>query len=205
MKRIHTATLLDDLAADVRPLILRANTLKKFDQQTLQTQPAPGAWSIAQILEHLNFYSEFYIRNIEEKLHKNEFGKSEYYTPGWFGNYFTKLMRPTDDFSVKNKMKTMKSAVPPKETDGFAALEKFISDQHHLLNLLEIAKSAHIGKIKIPITISKLIKLKLGDTFRFFIAHEQRHFIQIKNTLASIQKLNNTVNANAEYGEYTEP
>jgi hypothetical protein len=28
-----------------------------------------------------------------------------------------------------------------------------------------------------------MIKLKLGDTFRFFIAHEQRHFIQIQNTL----------------------
>jgi hypothetical protein len=28
-----------------------------------------------------------------------------------------------------------------------------------------------------------MIKLKLGDTFRFLIAHEQRHMIQARNTL----------------------
>jgi hypothetical protein len=28
--------------------------------------------------------------------------------------------------------------------------------------------------------------LKLGDTFRFIIAHEQRHFVQIRNTLEAV-------------------
>ena len=40
-----------------------------------------------------------------------------------------------------------------------------------------------MGKIRISISISRFVKLKLGDTFRFLIAHEQRHFVQVARTL----------------------
>jgi hypothetical protein len=56
-----------------------------------------------------------------------------------------------------------------------------------LLDLLELAKSKNIGAIRTPISISRWIKLKLGDTFRFFVAHEQRHFVQINNALVTIR------------------
>lgn len=169
--------------ADVRQILLEANKLEALDSQTLQYRPAPDKWSIAQVLEHLNFYSKFYINAIEEKLHHNQHKATEYFTPGWFGNYFTNMMKPTDQNTVKNKMKTMKAAIPPPQIDGHAALKQFIADQHALLNLLQIAKSANLVKIRVPISLTNLIKLKLGDTFRFFIAHEQRHFVQIKNIL----------------------
>ena len=34
--------------------------------------------------------------------------------------------------------------------------------------------------------ISKFIRLKLGDAFRFLVAHEQRHMIQARNTIKSL-------------------
>ena len=36
------------------------------------------------------------------------------------------------------------------------------------------------------VTLTTLVKLKLGDTFRFLIAHEQRHMIQARNTLKAV-------------------
>jgi hypothetical protein len=46
--------------------------------------------------------------------------------------------------------------------------------------LLDKAKNVSLGKTKTGISISKLIKLKLGDTFRFVIYHNIRHIEQAK-------------------------
>ena len=67
-------------------------------------------------------------------------------------------------------------------------LSEFINHQHHLLNLLQIARTANLEYNRVPISLTKLIKLKLGDTFRFFIAHEQRHFLQIERTLKEVEE-----------------
>ncbi len=175
--------LLDNLMEDVRKIILQVSKLEHVPAFQLQLQPAPGKWSVAQILEHMNFYSTYYLKEIENNIHRKEsITGDQPYKPGWFGNYFTKMMSPRDG-EVKNKMKTMKAAIPHNEVDGKASLQQFIADQHVLLNLLQIAKSSDINKIRIATSLSKMIKLKLGDTFRFFIAHEQRHMIQIANTL----------------------
>lgn len=188
MTRFNSNVLLDELMTDIRKILLCAGKLEHVDQHTLQKQPVPGKWSVAQVLEHMNFYSAFYLKAIEEKLHRHQTQPQQYFKPGWFGDYFTKMMKPTADNNIKSKMKTMKSAAPPPDIDGKAALSQFITDQHALLNLLEISRSADLGKLRVPISISKMIKLKLGDTFRFLIAHEQRHMLQITNTLKIVSQ-----------------
>ncbi len=171
---------------DVRKVLLETNKLNALSPDILQKQPSNEGWSIAQILEHLNFYSRHYIKAIEENLHYNQTQTQEIFKPGWFGNYFTNMMKPSSDNKVKNKMKAMKNATPPPEVDEKVALDQFIDDQHVLLNLLQIAKSANLNRLRVPTSLTRLIKLKLGDTFRFFIAHEQRHMIQISNTLTQL-------------------
>ena len=66
-----------------------------------------------------------------------------------------------------------------------------LEQQHYLVDLLESAKSKNIGSIRTPISISRFIKLKVGDTFRFLIAHEQRHFVQIENVLTALIGITN--------------
>jgi DinB superfamily len=82
----------------------------------------------------------------------------------------------------------LKGHRPAALLDAHTVLDTFIRQQHELLELLELAKTKNIGSIRTPISISRLIRLKLGDTFRFLIAHEQRHFIQVKNTLAAVKR-----------------
>lgn len=188
MKSIKSNTLLEDLMADVRQIILEANKLETFSTAMFQTAPAPGKWSMAQVLEHLNFYSRFYLAAIEQKLHQHQTRPANVFKPGWFGDYFTNMMKPTAQGKIKSKMKAMKSAMPQPQIDGRAALAQFIADQHMLLNLLQIAKAANLNTLRIPTSLSKLIALKLGDTFRFFIAHEQRHMLQVRNVLAMLEK-----------------
>ena len=188
MKQINSNTLLELLQSDVREILLQCTALQNTHAALLLQQPQPGSWSVAQVLEHLNIYARYYITAIEEKLHLNQSGPNQNFTPGWLGNYFTNLMKPTDEKTVKSKMKSPANAVPSVQPDALAMLNEFINHQHHLLNLLQIARTANLDYNRIPISLTKLIKLKLGDTFRFFIAHEQRHFLQIENTLKQVEQ-----------------
>lgn len=181
--KYNSNALLDSLQADVREIILQANQLQHLSTEVLTKQPAPGKWSVAQVLEHLNIYSRHYITAIENKLHLNQSGPNTDFTTGWLGNYFTKLMKPREDNTISKRMKAPKNAIPSAQPDAKVVLEEFINHQHHLLNLLQIAKRANLDYISIPTSLSRFISLKLGDTFRFFIAHEQRHFVQIDNVL----------------------
>jgi uncharacterized damage-inducible protein DinB len=185
--KYNSNALLDSLQADVRQIILQANQLENLQTELLNQQPAADKWSVAQVLEHLNIYSRYYINAIEQKLHLNQSGPNVDFHTGWLGNYFTNLMKPMDDNKIAKKMKAPKNAVPSSQPNAKAILAEFINHQHHLLNLLQIAKTANLEFNRIPTSLSKFISLKLGDTFRFFIAHEQRHFVQVENVLKALE------------------
>lgn len=186
--KYNSNALLESLQVDVRQIIFEADPLKALPESTLQTPPAFDKWSVAQVLEHLNIYCRYYIHAIEQKLHLNQSGPSTDFTPGWLGNYFTRIMKPKADHTIGKKMKAPQNAIPDTRVDAKTVLEEFVTHQHHLLNLLQIAKKANLEYTRIPTSLSRFITLKLGDTFRFFIAHEQRHFIQIRTVIQQIEE-----------------
>lgn len=187
MKKVNSHSLLDQLQSDIREIILQSSALKQMDRHFLEQHPSADKWSVAQVLEHLNFYSSFYIPAIEKKLHLHQTIPHPYFHPGWLGNFFTNLMKPAADNRIVKKMKSPKNALPSAQPNAGKMLEEFLQYQHQLLTLLNISKSANLDTIRIPTSLSKLIQLKLGDTFRFFIAHEQRHFVQIQNVLHAVE------------------
>jgi hypothetical protein len=109
-----------------------------------------------------------------------------WFSSGYWGEKFTKMMKPKNVFDIKNKMKTSKKMSFPNSLNVDTVLKEFLAGQDKLLQLLEMGKGKDLAKIHIPITVTKLIKLRLGDTFRFLIAHEQRHIIQARNTLKKV-------------------
>lgn len=180
--RVYNSTeLLETLRNDVEQLLSRVEDIKKMSDTSLNEQPSPGKWSIAQVLEHLNSYNRYYLPEIKQSLSKKTNFKPVF-KPGLFGNYFTNMMAPKDR-KVTNKMKAPKDHTPAEKLDAQKVIAAFIDGQQRLLQLLKMAEKADIGKLKVPISISRFIKLKLGDTFRFLIAHQQRHFLQIENIL----------------------
>jgi len=190
MKKYRRIELLENLQADTRQLILTAGYLQRMDPGLLLQEPARGKWSVIQVLEHLNSYGRYYLLAIERSLEKSK-PANEFFKPGWLGDYFTRLMKPDENGAIVNKMRSPKDHRPSKYLDVLPVLTTFLEQQHYLLELLETAKSKNLGSIRIPISISRFIRLKLGDTFRFLIAHEQRHFVQIDNALAMIQGTTN--------------
>ena len=155
--------------------------------ERLAARPAPGAWSAAQCLEHLNVYGRYYLPAIEKAMAA---GKRRGHRPapvfrsGLLGGYFTKLMQPQADGKLKSKMQAPKNAIPQETPDPIAMLAEFINQQEAMLRLLEAAKSANLKQAKVPISIAPWLRLRLGDTFLFYTAHHQRHVLQIQRALA---------------------
>jgi hypothetical protein len=186
MKQFNSQELLQNLQLQVKEIINQTVHLKKYSKEVLQKKPNATNWSVGEILEHLNFYCQFYLPVIEQKLHLHQTTAAPNFKSGLLGNYFTNSMLPNKEQQIANKMKTFKAANPPQHNNAIESLNIFINHQHQLLNLLHIAQMANLNSIKIPTSLSKLIQLKLGDVFRFLIAHQQRHFIQIQHTLSRL-------------------
>jgi hypothetical protein len=187
MKPFISQQLLEMLEADILQLIRKASRLQLESPEILGTMPAPGKWSVAQVLEHLNSYGCYYLPAIEKSLQTGK-PANKFFKPGWLGNYFTRLMKPGVDGKIGHKMNAPKNHRPVPGTAIKPALDKFLEQQQDLLRLLNVAKQKDIGSIRTPVSISPLIRLKAGDTFRFLIAHEQRHFLQIENVIAALKK-----------------
>src|SRR4030095_3687905 len=100
--KFNSNAILDELQADVRRLILTVSYLQREDHELLLMTPGAGRWSVIQILEHLNSYGRYYLPAIEKSLRSDK-PPMENFTPGWFGNYFTKIMKPGADGRIHNK------------------------------------------------------------------------------------------------------
>jgi hypothetical protein len=203
MKKINTRELLNELETDVRELILKAKYFSKEEPSLLLVQVNSDSWNVAQILEHLNSYGRYYLPQMSKAIEKaaaSKSGVATHFKPGWLGDYFTKMMLPGANGKVVNRMQSPKDHRPPTMLDAVAVLNEFFEQQYRLLELLNQAKNINIGKARVPISISKWVKLKLGDTFRFHIAHQQRHFVQAGNTLKALGVVTDRYPADLQVG-----
>jgi uncharacterized damage-inducible protein DinB len=183
MAKFKSEDLLNDLVKDVQRIKESAEFFRSSDQTKLAYSPDKSKWSVVQILEHLNAYNRHYLPLLEKNISVVTHSNNSWFTSGFWGEKFTKSMKPTNVYQIKNKMKAAKAFSFANSLHVETVLNEFMAHQDKLLRLLEMSRHRDLNAIHIPITLTSLIKLKLGDMFRFLIAHEQRHMIQARNTL----------------------
>ena len=187
---MNAGYLLNGLEKDVKTLLEELKELRSATEaRTWLLQPSPEKWSAVQVVEHLNSYNRYYIPQIQLailKAKKKSGNWNSEFTPGWLGAYFTRIMKPTLQGTVAHKMQAPRDHRPTADLNLQKVLEEFNRQENLLLDLLNESASINIGGVRVPISISKFIRLKLGDTFNFLIAHQRRHFIQLRRTLDSV-------------------
>lgn len=177
--------LLSELEEITKDNLSRVKNLSQLSEKELNYKSSEQSWSILECIEHLNRYGDYYLPEIERSIKKSKAPNEQEFKSGLLGNYFAKMMLPREKL---NKMKTFKSMNPIGSNLDQTVLEKFINQQETLLELLERAKKVSLTKNKTSISISKWIKLKLGDTLRVVIYHNLRHVVQaerVKNEASS--------------------
>lgn len=161
-----------------------AGRLKNKNAEYLTWRSSAASWNILECLQHLNLYGDYYLPVIEDKMCQSKHSKSQSFKSGLPGGYFAKVMLPREK---PNKMNTFKDKNPLNADLDETVIDIFAQQQVKLIELLEQAKNNNLNKIKIPVSISPWIKLKLGDTFLFYVNHITRHVQQVEKVEAMLK------------------
>lgn len=176
--------LLQELVDRTNQIIQRVEKLKSEDLQSLTWREDAASWNILECLEHLNLYGDYYLPQIETKIKTTNTQTDREFKSGFLGNYFAKSMLPKEKMT---KMKTFKDKNPMNTPLDKGVIDKFLKQQVKLLELLNESRGVSLNKTKIEVSISSLLKFKLGDTFRFHINHIMRHLSQIERIQSKIK------------------
>ena len=156
--------------------------LLKMSLKDLNRKEDSSGWSALECIAHLNIYGSFYLPEIENAIDKASLSNSNNFKSGVFGGYFVNLIKPKENL---NKMKTLEKFNPIGSKLNRDALITFKGQQIKMLELLSQMSQINLTKAKTAVSISKLIKMRLGDTLQFVIYHNQRHLIQANTAIAS--------------------
>ncbi len=179
--KITNKELIQDLIKRTQDHLNQVEQYRQMELEDLNWKEHTEKWSVLECIEHLNRYGDFYIPEITQRIQNSSTTASNpTFKSGWLGNYFAESMLPKEKL---NKMNTFKSMNPVGSQLDKSVLDKFIRQQKQLLDLLEKSRSLNLSKIKTAISISKWIKLRLGDTFRVVIYHNYRHMVQAEKVL----------------------
>jgi hypothetical protein len=180
--QIENKLLIDELLQFTDHSIKSVVEFKNLRPEQLNYKNSSMEWSALQCIEHLNLYGDFYLPEIEKQiLHTRNLSGKLIFKSGFIGNYFAELM-----LANKGKLKKMKSPkdkIPSASELSITTLDRFLKQQERLKTLLEQAKTIDLTRAKSAISLSKLIKLRLGDTFRFYVYHVDRHIQQAHRAL----------------------
>ena len=178
--KTQSEILILDLIETTRQNLNFAELLKEKNETELNWKANTESWSILECLEHLNLYGYFYIPEIEKTILNSKQKSEKEFKSRMLGNYFAKSMLPKQKL---NKMKTFKDKNPLNSYLNRKVIDEFVNQQIKTIDLLNKSKVVSLNKNKVEITLTKWIKLKLGDTFRFLINHNIRHIKQIENNI----------------------
>lgn len=158
--------------------------MSKLSENQLNWRPNPGIWSITEVLAHLNSYARYYHPVMFKKIEvtrfrttKDEFMSSPLGRSAW------KSMKLGRLNNVKRKFKAPKGYNPSIDSELIQGneLADFLNSQEEFLKIIDAASEVNMRKVKIPISISKIVRLRLGDALLFVAYHNERHMQQILN------------------------
>ncbi len=183
--KIKTEQLIQELTTLIQGHLNHVVSLQSLPESVLNARLSEDSWSVLECIEHLNRYGNFYLPEIEKRIGESRTRHAPVVKSGLLGNYFAQSMLPRQKL---NKMKTFRNMNPIHSQLDKDVLNTFESQQKRMLDLLRRSNSIDLNKVKTGTSISKLIRLRLGDTFRFVIYHNERHIRQAERILTEVNK-----------------
>ncbi len=150
-------------------------------------RPAPGRWSPAEAIEHLNLTARLALPKFEAAIQKaraNERFHPGPYTYGVLERWFLKKLEPP----VRGfRLKAPQMMQPAGELDAAQVAADFADLHGRLRELLKAASGLDLARVKVESAFSRWIRYSLGMGFWLLLAHERRHVWQARETLRQIQ------------------
>lgn len=176
LRDTHLETLRRDAVAaseDARRLVAG------LGEGELNWSPAPGAWSIAQCLDHLAITTQQYQHHFESAIGQGRKrgapAADRPFRPGWFGRWFISAMGPD-----ARKRFSVPKVLRPTERPPAGAAERFFREQHNFIALMESADGLDLNKWKLRSPVTPLMRFSIGEAFTALVAHTRRHLQQAR-------------------------
>lgn len=179
--------MIEELTAVLQAQQARAREIAALPGASLLKRPTPDAWNVLEVFEHLNLSSGVYVRGLEDVFTRKAASHrpNNEFVPGLLGGWFTTGLEPKPGGAIKWRMRTMKMFDPARnEGATLDSITRFIDLCSRLLVLLEKARTTDLNKLRVISSLGPIVRFKAGDAFRFPIAHQRRHFLQIERILA---------------------
>ena len=175
MKPRSAPQLLADLRTRTTENLALGRQLLEAADQTLRRRPPDGGWNALECCAHVNCYGKFYLPEIRRRIEAAPADSATVtFSSSWLGNTFATSMKPgpkTRKIKAFRKTNPTHFATAPDRSD----VAEFVRQQEEMLELLELAAGVDLTRTKTSISLTRLIKLRLGDTLRIVINHVWRH------------------------------
>ena len=148
-------------------------------------RPSPGAWSVAECLDHLNVTNRLYVQQIEQALNASRASGllgSGPFRMGWLERIFVGSLEPPVKLRVKAPAKFM--PVPRSSADEIVA--EWERTHSQLAELVRASAGLHLTKIRIPSPGTSLLKLSLFAVYHLIPAHDRRHLWQASRVVGQL-------------------
>lgn len=177
-------SVLEDLKKRTQLVIDELEAFREENDEALSWKAAPDRWSALECIEHLRYYSDFYIPEIDKRLRNGRgYQEENSFRSGWLGNYFAEMMKPEG-----KKMSTLKKTDPSHHHVDRQALPAFRKQQDEMHTLLQRADDADLTRTRAGISIAPWLTLRLGDILRVVVYHNERHILQARRSLEQFHK-----------------
>ena len=182
-----TQWLLEEVATITeRNLDLVKKKFSALTENQLTWKPNTTTWNCLEVFAHLNAYAIFYHSAFKKKIEITRFRTpSPQFTSSPLGRSAWQSMKLGKEKNIKRRFNAPKD-YNPTVSPGLvtnSTLNDFLKHQNELLDILESSVAVNLRKVKVPISISKLVRLRMGDAFLFVAYHNERHMQQALNLL----------------------
>jgi hypothetical protein len=166
----------DDAERDMRAL------LAGLGESAGTWRPAPGAWSVAECLDHLATANRVYLHamqpSAERALSRGRVRRGPA-RPGPIGRWFVRMMEPP---VAKRRRLTAPRAIVPRVGPALAdAASRFLASQQEVRAFLHGYAGIDLARVRFPNPFVAGIRFSLATGVHVIAAHERRHLWQAWN------------------------
>lgn len=189
MPSYNTKQMLAELARETQEMLDFANELEQLTPEQMNWRPSPKKWSVAECLAHLNISAKHYLDRVEKAMNEAVplATAPQLFKAGYWGEKLTTTIKPLPNGQIPSPMGAMSKFDPTKkERVNEGTLSTFVHYHQLMLDLINKAEKYDLQAIRITSALGPIIRFKLGDTFRFVVAHDQRHILQARRVIATV-------------------
>ena len=144
----------------------------------------PGAWSVAQCLDHLNITARHYLPMLDEGIAtaiRRGLYSAGPYSYNWIGRFFVYLVKPETRIRAKAPQAFQPALSRPRQE----IMAAFRAYQVQYVDRLRQANGLDLARARVTSPIVRWIRMPLGSGFAMMSAHERRHLAQARRVINS--------------------